>query len=311
MNQVDPNDDAWRDLDDTLADGSSPAEVPDAAKPWLGEQRYMHGLLRALHTADAQARESRVARIFAAIDGDPQVLPTRGRWLAVAMAAALLACLGIWFSLPAKLPTAEAAVQRAVAELARDVDRRYVCHVDVGEEGRTAQHTFTLVARSGMRFRIDGRLGFGGTPIAEFRIGCDGEEMWLVSANGFFRRSAPIAERERLMTGLGEVLDLGYLDLHDLVRKLPESFDLRVVGREVDGTGRALLRIAAKPGAAAPTSGHPLARLASAELWCDEATGMIVRIVAEGAARRGPVRRLQVDYQGEEPPGLVDYRRPW
>lgn len=323
-NESDPGDrlppvpDGWRELDDTLADGAAPAEVPDQAKPWLGEQRYVHGLLRALHTADAQARESRIERVLAAIDAEADAgddadadagamaRPSRWRQLAFAAAAVLLALLGVWASLPASLPTAAAAVERAVAELARDVDRRYVCRVEIGEDSaRPIEHTFTLVARSGLRFRIDGRLGFAGAPFGEFRIGCDGEELWVVSANGMFRRAAPLAERERLMTGLAELLDPGYLDVHDLVRKLPESFDLQVVGREAGIDGRELLRIvASQRGAVAPRFEH-------AELWCDEASGMVVRVVVDGLRRRGPVRRLQIDYQGEEPPGLVEYRRPW
>jgi len=204
------------------------------------------------------------------------------------------------------LPTAEAAVGRAVAELARDVDRRYLLEVGFrdGQGKQVARHEFALVARPGMRFRVDGKFELAGMQLGELRIGCDGQELWWLPANGLFRKAAPLAERDRLMKGLGDVLDLGYLDVHDLVKKLPDDFDLRVVARETDANGRPQLRIAATRRSTA--RGH----LRSAWLLSDEATGMVTRIEAEREGR-GLVQSLTLQYLGEESPGLVDYRRPW
>ena len=59
--------DAWRDFDDTLADGAEPAndvEVPTESKSWLADQRFLHGLLRAMNTQDAAAREARIDAIL-------------------------------------------------------------------------------------------------------------------------------------------------------------------------------------------------------------------------------------------------------
>jgi hypothetical protein len=300
---------SWRDLDDTLADGPSPASVPPGAKHWLAEQRLVHGLLRALHTADAPAREGRIAAILERIDADTAAVPLRRwRWALTAVAAALLAALGVWVALPARLPTAQAAVARVVAELARDVDRRFRLEaVATDAQGQVVmQHEFALVTRPGNRFRIDGKLAFGTFQLGEFRLGCDGEQLWLLPANAMFRRTVPLAERERLLHGLGDVLDLGYLDVHDLVQKLPGDFDLRVVGRERGADGRARLRIEGVRRSAATR-----ARLRSVNLVCDEATGMVTHVDAEADLPRGNARSLRLDYLGEEPPGLVDYRRPW
>ncbi|MGB3966319.1 MAG: hypothetical protein WBO45_06280, partial [Planctomycetota bacterium] len=101
---------AWRDLDDTLADGPAPAEVPAAAKAWLADQRFVHGLLRAMHSQDVAAREGRIAAILARTD--TAAAEPRHRWLTVLVAACVLACLGVFWALPASLPTADAAVQR-------------------------------------------------------------------------------------------------------------------------------------------------------------------------------------------------------
>jgi hypothetical protein len=301
---IEPADESWRELDDTLADGPAPAALPAAARRWLADQRLLHGLLRALHTADAQARESRIAAIQRRIERERTATPRR--WWLVAAAALVFAGAGIWFALPARLPTAEAAMGRAVAELSRDVDRRFRLElVATTAAGKEFGNELLLVVRPGMRFRIDGKLSIGALQLGDYRIGCDGQELWLLPANGAFRRAGPLADRERLLQGLGDVLDLGYLDVHELVRQLPADFELRVVGREPTPAGPQL-RIEATRRA-----GAGRARLQSAWLHCDEATGMVTRIEVEVALGRGAARRLTLQYLGEEPAGLVDYRRPW
>ena len=299
--------DAWRELDDTLADGPSSAEVPAEARSWLAAQRTMHGLLRALHTGDPSAREGRIAAVLERIDAE--AAPARGRWALVAVAAALLACLGLWLQLPASLPTAEAAVQRAMAELGRDVARRFKLQLVTTDSKvkEPMRQDFALVTQPGGRFRLDGKLSFGTMQFGEFRLGSDGTETWVTGGNGMFRRAVPMAERERLQQTLGEALDLGYLDVHDVVRRLPQDCELKVVAREQDAAGRSLLRIEASR-----KRQLPRARLGKAELLCDEATGMIVRFEAELELVRAGIRRsVLLEYLGEEPPGLVDFGRPW
>lgn len=298
------------ELDDTLADGPAPAAVPDAARPWLAEQRTLHGLLRALHTADAAAREGRVAAIMARIDAERRhgAVGHGRRWFLVAAAALLLACAGLWFALPDRLPTAEAAMQRAVVELARDVDRHFRLEVvGTGRNGNeVARHEFDLVTRPGMRFRVDGTFAFGGLRLGQARIGCDGEEVWVLPVNGISRRAGPLAERERLLKGLGEVLDVGYLDVHELVQRLPEDCDVRVVGRETDARGRTLLRVEASQ-----KRKSVWVKTRSARLDVDEPSGMVVSLEAEVQFAGGATRRLTIEYLGELPAGSVDYRRPW
>jgi hypothetical protein len=298
--------DAFRELDDTLADGQAPAAVPDEAKPWLADQRFLHGLLRAMHSQDAAAREGRIAAILARVD-TVAARPAR-HWLAVVAAAFVLACLGVWWSLPASLPTADAAVQRAVAELARDVARRFrVAGKSVDAKGNNVGgYECALVTRPGGRLRASGRFAIGGFQSTELTLGTDGTEFWFVSANGKFRRSGPLAERDRLMQMFGDSLDLGFLDLHELVTKLPADFELAVVGREVDAAGRQVLRVEATR---KPTDTRGAMR--QAWLLCDEETGMVTRLEAEVEFRRGASRQLSIEYLGEEPPGLVDFQRPW
>ena len=298
--------DEFEDLDDTLADGPSPASVPEEAREWLAEQRSMHGLLRALHTADASAREGRVAAILGRVDRDT-VEVRRRHWTLVAAAALVFAVVGVWAALPSSLPKAEAAMARAVGELGREIDRRFhVRTTMVGEQREVVRHDFDLVARPGQRFLIDGRFRFAGLRMARGRVGCDGSEFWVLSNNSKLRRSGPLAERERLLEGLGDVLDLGYIDVHALVEKLPGKFVLRTVARETNADGRRQLRIRAKR-----RRGRGPAKLRRAELLVDEATGMVTHYEIE--MRVGPrmVRRVEMEYLGEATPGTVDYKKPW
>lgn len=300
--------DDWWELDDTLADGPAPAEVPAEARPWLCQQRVLHGLLRALHTADAPAREARIARLLERLQAEEaQAKTPRRHWIAVAVAALLMAATSLWLWLPERLPTAEAAVQRAIGQLARDVDRRFRLEVQAidGEGQQQMQHEFALVTRPGARFRVDGKLAFGELKLGEWRIGCDGTELWVLPAHGLFRHAVPLAEQEPLMRGFAGVLDLGYLDVHRFVARLPEEHALQVVGRELQPDGRVLLRIEGAARVGQPASGRRWM------LLCDEETGMVTRIEAESELANGLRHRLRFFYLGEEPSGLVDYQRPW
>jgi hypothetical protein len=296
--------DSWRELDETLADDALAGEVSAEAKAWLADQRVMHGLLRALHGQDAAAREARVAAILERVDAPPAGLR---RWLPLLAAAVVLACVALWAVLPARLPTAEAAVQRAVAELARDVARRFRVETAVVDAGgkQVMHHEVALVASPGSRFRLSGKFGFGPLQLGEVHVGCDGTEIWGVSANGVFRRAMPFAERERLLAAFGDTIDLGYLDVQQLVQKLPADFELKCVGRETDAQGRSMLRIEA-------SRARPDTRMQVRNAWllCDEATCMVTRLEVEVAFPRG-TRRTSMEYLGEEPPGLVQFGRPW
>src|SRR5688572_8268625 len=82
--------------DETLADaGADLQPAPDAARPWLAQQRFVHGMLRALHTADAGAREARVQAVMAALHRR-----SLQRRVAAAAAALLAAASVLWLLWP-------------------------------------------------------------------------------------------------------------------------------------------------------------------------------------------------------------------
>lgn len=305
--------DSWRAADDTLSDGGEAADptVPPGSAPWLAGQRSVHGLLRALYSADATAREARVQSLLERIDAERAAATApadrRAGRVQFLVAAVLLLAVGLFAVLPERLPTAAAAVQRAVAQLARDVDQRY--RLEMQGEGPAGsdrlRHEFELVTRPGMRLRVAGKLALGTFTLGEFELGCDGTEFWIRGANGLLRRSAPVARRGELAPGIADFLDVGYLDVHALVRQLPEDFEVAVVGSEAGPAGERLLHLQAER----QRSGRqPLLR--KADLWCDEATGMVVRIEIEAAHPGGARQTLRFVHLGEAEQA-VDYRRPW
>ena len=297
----------WSALDDTLADAPVDA-VPAAARPWLADQRFVHGLLRAMHLADVQAREARIAEILAAAMPAAGTRSARSWWLVAAAALLLCAVAGVLW-LPGRLPSADAAVLRAAELLGQDVDRRFVLAasfvVTTGHEPLHHELDLELTTRPGMHLLVTGSVPFGPMRLDDVRGGCDGVEVWVQPQQRLFWRAWPLADAQRLLAGMGDVLDLGYLDVHALVERLPKTFALRAVARERDVSGRSVLRIEAT---GAPR--RPDVKLRRALLWVDEDTGMVTRIEVAAEGPRGTAH-LKFEYQGVVQLDAGAYRRPW
>jgi hypothetical protein len=301
----------WSELDDTLVDADAGAvadvgagQVPAAARAWLADQRFVHGLLRAMQQSDADAREARVAAILAAARP-----PAAQRGWLVAAAALLVCAVAGMFWLPGRLPSAEAAVQRAAELLGQDVDRHFTMTATaVGADGRARMHQeFDLTSRPGMRVLLSGNMTFGLMKLGDMSAGCDGTEFWWRGGpDGNFRGTRSLQQADKLLAGFGNVLDLGYLDVHALVERLPSTFELRTVGRERDAAGHSLLRI--QPVGEPRRPGVKLERF---ELLVDEASGMITRIEVEAQGPGGSHHRFAFEYIGVVQLDPAAYRRPW
>ncbi len=281
--------------DDTLDDGPV-AEVPPQARPWLAQQRFVHGLLRALHTADAHARQARVQTVMNVLNARPSM---RHRFAVAAAVFIAAACLlyAVWPD-PSRLPRAEAMVAKAIAAFEQPIDREFELVVDVERAGRLTSRRMQITLRPGRRFLVsaDGPLG-------KFKAGCDGETVWFQPAVGTFRMDVPLAEARRLTERLGDVLDLGYLDLETLLGRLPQT-ELRCIGREaggirVEATGAVQLR-------------H--LELRSIQMVVDDDTGLLRSIdataVGEGRAREVEAK-LRYRHVGDRDLGEAAYQRPW
>lgn len=281
-------------FDDSLSDDASPP--PEPARPWLARQRFVHGMLRALNTADADAREARVQAVLT------QLEPRIKLWPRLLAAAAVVAVLALGYALWPSLvmPRAEAMVARALANLDQPIDRAFELHIAVNRGGRTQRREVEVVMRPGRMFlaNLEGPLG-------QMRVGCDGERVWMKAKDGPFRFDVPYAEARRLSERLGDVLDLGYLDLDQLLRRLPQDTELRSVGRQ-DGC----VRVEAKG-----TVKLRHLELHTIHMLVDDRTGMLRSIAATASGKDGARGSVdaQLDYRhvGDRDLTADAYQRPW
>lgn len=317
MSSLSPDGRMFDDLSDDLSeDASDPSGLlhrsgtaGDVATQWNADQRFVHGLLRGMQSADAQAREVRIDTIMAQID-----TASRSRYRpALVAAAALLLCALAWPLLfMERLPEARAAVMRGVALLADGSDRRFqVESTGLDSHGREQPlQRFELTARPGMHFVISGAMTLGPIHFADMHFGCDGKQFWFHTKGGDapteVRRSGPLDEAPTLLRGIGNVLDLGLLDVHQVVQQLPHDFVLHAKGRSTDASGRRLVHVEATGGP--QRTGFHLHR---ADLWCDEVTGMIVRLEVEADDGLGRCQRLSFEHQGVVAVDTAVYERPW
>ncbi len=305
---------AW--IPDELEDPSA-TRVPagggvptNSADDWVADQQFVHGLLRSMQSTDAVTREGRVAAIMRRIELEPRL---RHRWALVAASALLLCCVSWPLLLVRDLPEAEAAVLRGAQLLADGSDRSFrVESSGLDADGREqGSQTFELLARPGMHFVLSGAMTLGPIHFADMRFGCDGKEFWFHSAGdsmnpGEVRRAGPLDEAPTLLRGIGNVLDLGLLDVHKVVQQLPRDFVLHSEGRTEDGGGNSLVHVEATGGPHRP--GFHLHR---ADLWCDEGTGMIVRLEVEADDGFGRLQRISFEHQGIVAVDTSIYDRPW
>ncbi|MGE3172215.1 MAG: hypothetical protein AB7O97_06265 [Planctomycetota bacterium] len=307
----------WSHLDDTLRSdaprgpgGSAATQgpVPPAAREWLADQRFMHGVLRAMHSADAHADNARVDSILMAIEREPR----RRHRSALVVAAALLLCALVWPLLFVRsLPEAAASVLRGAELLGHDVDRRFRVESFGTRPGEIGHQEFELIARPGNRFVVTGGLTLGPIHFASMRFGSDGREFWFHSwGSGSdlpeVQRSGPLDEAPAVLRGIGNVLDLGLLNVHDVVRQLPQDFQLRTTEVVDDQEGHSLVHVEATGGPHRP--GFHLHR---ADVFCDQTSGMIVRLEVEADDGLGRLQRFTFHHQGSADIDASIYERPW
>jgi hypothetical protein len=299
--------------DETIDDDAVPPPRDAAELAFRIEQRFVHGLLRALHSADPVTRETRIESVLARLGPARGARSfTRRMWLAAATAA-LFAGAG-WLVWPgeADLPRAQAMVEKAIDVLRSDVDRQYEVVMSGTWAGRQSpgatrdrgfrfESRVLFTTRPGRRFLAEGNHLFG-----RFRAGSDGEEIWFVPSVGQ-RFAIPWEAARQEGSPVAMFLDVGYLDLHELVAKLPDECELKTVRREPPAVpgGPALVRVEATRLPARIES-----KVQDAWLLVEETTGVIVRIEITSTVAGGS-RSLRFESRGVVELGDEAYRKPW
>jgi hypothetical protein len=290
--------------DDDLGEGALlllPAG--DDRRRELLDQRFAHGVLRAMHTADAAHREARVRAILESLPG-AAVRPRASLLAAAVLFAALAAAL--WWAWRDAPPRADAMVQRAVADVSRPVDRRWAVEVRFCRRGRVvARREYELTIRSPRRFLLE-----GSTLLGPLRAGSDGDTVWAQPRLAWLRWSKPWPPGRRLGALLAEgQLDVDDVDLPALLDQLDRRAGSLSVQRLVatDPGAEPIVRIEAR----GVRRGHGVVRLRTVALEVGEASGAVQRI--ELVQPRGPGREKRVVFVARGAAALPDaaYRRPW
>ncbi len=182
-------------FDETIEDGSLDRLPEGELRNEVMRQRFVHGLLRSMHSMDAEGREVRVQNILDALPAEGELGPAEGElgpaegevaipklrpWLVLAASVTILAGVA-WFVFPTKradLPRAEALVARAADQLAEPVNRHFtIVRTDTKANGSEwSKVSMELIARPG-RFLIEGDSVFGA-----YSVGLDDEHIWYTPA---------------------------------------------------------------------------------------------------------------------------------
>jgi hypothetical protein len=307
---------AMQHEDDDFQGGDAPPFQDAIAVEWAARQRFVDGLLRASKTP-VDANESSIDSILSRLD-EPRAMPLswsrpqrNPHHISLVLAASLLAGLLLWpLMLPASLPEAHASVQRAAEVLGACVDRRFAIELRESDgDGPISAQALMLTVRPGRKFLVSGPLEMGPLRFSAMQFGCDGKDCWFDGQREGaepVRREGPLVEAPSLLRGIGNTIDLGFLDMHSFVSKLPETFQLKTIGRSKDQGGNALVHVQATGGP--ERAGFHLRR---AEIVVAEASGMIVRVDIDADDGLGEVQRIRFVDLGTQPVYDTVYQKPW
>lgn len=235
--------DEYSPCDDTLEEGAAKAPASAAAKQWVMEQRFVHGMLRALQGADSESREARVAAILEAI---PRREAGRRFWLgsAAAAAAAVLVASSLWWlgafqsPPPAELalPKPEQALALAVRKLIEPVDRAYELTLTFSAApGRS--EPFEVYVRAGGCFLLEGiKPNFmRERPDVRYVARSDGQTVSIeypdLAGAERIGPTEPLADALKKHNLPGNLFGAEHLDFVRFLSDLPNAYDLTTVER--------------------------------------------------------------------------------
>jgi hypothetical protein len=252
------------------------------------EQAAMHGLLSGMYDG---ADESRVRLVMNEIRSEnaANVIPFR-RWIG-RVAAVLLLGLGIviGFAMHDQMPTAEATMAMATAQLEQATDREYRVRFGT-DSGADFQFSVegTIYTRSddvwAVEFNMLNQSGW---------VGSDGTEGWMVMGEGL-SMTWPADQQQGMM----RMDEIKFANIHEFFDRYEERFDLTVVEIQ-DG----LVHVRA-----VPKLGCIGEKVARVDIWINQESGLVHKIEGvidasggkdaevENSRFRRPPMRFSLDY---------------
>lgn len=247
--------DRFSRLDDTLEEqGASPPRSSEE-RSWLMQQRFVHGMLRALQGADAESREARVQAILEAIPRRE----ARRRFLIGAggtAAAASLLIASLWafgaFDTPPSpelaLPKPEQVLASAVRRMLEPVDRHYQLRVTYSGAPNKVD-AFQVYLRGGGRFLVDGFVPeFGPVqPGHTYTARSDGTTLSFeypdAPSSARIGKTYALEQVRRVHCFPGGLFGPEHFDFATLLAELPGSYDLTTEERLAQKPGESEPRV--------------------------------------------------------------------
>lgn len=293
----------WIDASGAEPDRAAISSLGPADRRAFADQLFVSTLLD--HVVGGQSLESDrlVDAVLRNVGGEttPPVPKTtapvssRRRWFmsALTVTAGVVGVAIVWVANEATLPTAQAAVEQAIRQANRLVDRHYRVTVDLGPL-KPIQADLYLRGRD--RVALHAHL-----PLDPW-LGSDGETAWLAPKIGpVFVFEDVFRVQERISNVVG--VPLPFLRISNVLGALSQDYDLRLVGSELlDGVKDVQWRrveATLRPGLRPFAPGN-------VEFWADPESGDIGRLVLDwsGQIEHLAVRRIEfrlVDKQERSP----------
>lgn len=306
----------WLDADPCVESANHEASVDTGQ---LADELVVHGLLRDVAQHDDAREEHRITRLLSEIDrawrklpacdlttdDKLEAYPTRTRFVALAGAAGLAACLLIAFVVlrPGSLGAAE-ALDRIIHSAAQSIDRAYEIHVL--EEYRQRRRSENLTEQQWLAEsaeNVDGAMLYvGGSDrhvFARFlsdgrqRVsGCDGRESWSFREDGPVHVSGDLTRFQGKIPGQQQ--SIAFIDLYSQLTLLRDGYDIEL--SEETGGGGQIHRLVGE------RKSRDVRGPKSITLLFDRNDGTIHRMVLDGLPRgHGGPKRVELVLVSHKP----------
>jgi hypothetical protein len=310
---------ASRFLDDEASPDALPTDLSEESRRQYADHLLLHSLLDAVTRGSGDvdadlwsALSSRLdeAAAESAVEGEsvdpipvgssagPTAVSAGGRrnWLisSIGIALSLMVVGSAWLLMPGATPTARAAVEEALQQADRRVDRHYQIKIDLAA---VADVEADLYVRGSNQFALHAR----GPLDVSVWLGIDGEKAWLAPAVGPVVVASEIqAIQERLASLSG--LPIEFLMVGNVLRMLERDYTLTMVPQdEQAGTLRHIVAIKRK-------GFRPLLP-SRVDVWTSPKDGLVHQLLLDwsGQVENLAVRRVEFVLTDETPRGASWY----
>ena len=271
------------DHDCTDMDRSTVAALPETSRRQLADYFLLDALLHETFSSHDSPNDERLNRVMLQLDESsfPQktgisttVMSVGKRWLisSLSITAGIAALVSLWFVTEANAPTAHAAVQRAMAEARRPIDRHYQISFDLPAIKSVEAD---LYVRGDHHLALNAR----GPLDLSVWLGVNGEKAWFVPRLGPAVVTDDVDHVQERLEELSS-MPLPLLNITRVLDSLEKDYELTLSAEELPQQidGQVLEHVQA-----IKRSGFRPLLPDRIEFWSQPSDGVIVRLKLEWA----------------------------